>query len=132
LILFGRPLVARLSDWIEKRKRVSQTALALLLVTILASSLVTETIGIHAIFGAVAIGALIPPRSFLARDVAGKLEDFIIVFLLPVFFASTGLRTQIGLLDTQRGWLLCGLIIFVASVGKFGVTQNPKMRQPVS
>jgi len=49
-----------------------------------------------------------------------KLEDFVIVFLLPAFFAFTGLRTQIGLVNGTRDWMFCVLIILVASAGKFG------------
>ena len=49
-----------------------------------------------------------------------RLEEFSSVFLLPLFFAFTGLRTRIGLLDDSRTWLLCGLVIVVATVGKLG------------
>ena len=44
------------------------------------------------------------------------------VLLLPAFFAFTGMRTQIGLVVTVEDWLLCGLIIVVATLGKFGGT----------
>jgi Kef-type K+ transport system membrane component KefB len=49
-----------------------------------------------------------------------KLEDLIVVLLLPAFFAFTGLRTQIGLVNGAGLWLVCGVIILVASLGKFG------------
>ncbi|MBV9264700.1 MAG: cation:proton antiporter [Acidobacteriaceae bacterium] len=120
MIVLVRPLVVRMSSWIGNKQRVSQTALAFVLLTILLSSLLTETIGIHAIFGAFAVGAVIPHDSFLARDLAAKLEDFVIVFLLPAFFAFTGLRTQVGLLNGGHEWLLCALTILIASLGKFG------------
>jgi Kef-type K+ transport system membrane component KefB len=42
------------------------------------------------------------------------------VFLLPLFFAFTGLRTHLGLLDSAQGWLFCTGIIGVAVAGKFG------------
>ena len=45
-----------------------------------------------------------------------------LVLLLPAFFAYTGMRTQIGLVSGWEQWLICGLIIVVASVGKFGGT----------
>ncbi len=66
------------------------------------------------------LGAIIPNRSKLARELSAKLEDFVIVFLLPAFFAFTGLRTQIGLVSGVRDWIFCLLIILVASAGKFG------------
>src|SRR5207249_4404495 len=86
---------------------------------LLSSSLTTELIGIHSLFGAFLLGAIIPHDSALARNVTHKLEDFVVVMLLPAFFAFTGLRTQIGLI-VGRQWLLCGLIILVACAGKFG------------
>lgn len=49
-----------------------------------------------------------------------RVENFSSVLLLPLFFTFTGLRTQIGLLDDLQGWLLCLLIIAVASLGKLG------------
>lgn len=44
------------------------------------------------------------------------------VLLLPAFFAYTGMRTQIGLLSGGFEWLICGLVILVACLGKFGGT----------
>src|SRR6202030_4631584 len=86
----------------------------------LVAGLVTERIGIHAIFGAFLVGVVVPHDSALADDVRNKLEDSIARFLLPVFFGFTGLRTQIGLVNTFCNWLICILIIATASVGKFG------------
>src|SRR4051812_4313387 len=121
LMLFAvRPLIGRMTSWIEEKGRVTQGMLAVVLLGILLSSLTTESIGIHSIFGAFVLGAVIPHGTLLARDLAGKLEDFVIVFLLPAFFAYTGLRTQIGLVSGPQQWLFCALIILVASAGKFG------------
>ena len=63
-----------------------------LVVAMLLSALATEAIGIHAIFGAVFLGALIPHDSLIAREVHHRLEDLVVVLLLPAFFAYTGLR----------------------------------------
>ncbi len=77
-------------------------------------------IGIHAIFGAFLLGALVPRDSETARDLVAKIEPLVAALLLPAFFAFTGMRTEIGLVSRLTDWLLCGLIILVASVGKFG------------
>jgi len=42
------------------------------------------------------------------------------LILLPVFFASTGLRTEIGLLNDMHSWLITGTITTVAVIGKMG------------
>jgi Kef-type K+ transport system membrane component KefB len=79
----------------------------------------TESIGIHALFGAFMLGAIIPHHTRAAQALYEKMNDFVIVLLLPAFFALTGLRTQIGLVGGEH-WLTTGLIILVAFVGKFG------------
>lgn len=89
---------------------------------LLLCALVTESIGIHALFGAFLLGAVIPHDSRVAHDIRGKLEDAVVVLLLPVFFAFTGMRTELGLLSGPAEWLACAGIVLVASAGKFGGT----------
>ncbi len=91
-------------------------------VALLASALTTDLIGIHAVFGAFLLGAVIPHESALARSFIHQLEQIVTVLLLPAFFAFTGMRTRIDLVSGGESWLLCGLIILVATVGKFGGT----------
>jgi Kef-type K+ transport system membrane component KefB len=90
------------------------------LVAMLASAMTTEFIGIHGLFGAFLFGAIIPHRSRLASEMQERLGDFVGVIFLPAFFAFTGMRTQIGLVSGWQDWLVCCLIILVATVGKFG------------
>jgi Kef-type K+ transport system membrane component KefB len=94
----------------------------LVFVMLLLSALATEWIGIHALFGAFLLGAIIPHDSVIARVLTRNLEDLVTVLLLPAFFALTGMRTRIGLVAGTEQWVLCGLIIVVATVGKFGGT----------
>jgi len=115
-----RPFLGRLELVFQRRNALSQNLLALIFVLVLASSIATEWIGIHALFGAFVMGAIMPKHTMFIRTLTEKLEDFTVVFLLPVFFAYTGLRTQIGLLDHTALWLFTGLIIFAATAGKFG------------
>jgi Kef-type K+ transport system membrane component KefB len=111
-----RQIMARAGD----RERQSKGMIAGTLSFAFASALFTETIGIHALFGAFVAGAVLPPQEILRVPVKERLETFSTVFLLPLFFAFTGLRTQIGLLDDWQSWLLCGLIVLVAIAGKLG------------
>ncbi|MEX2559716.1 MAG: cation:proton antiporter [Pirellulales bacterium] len=121
MFLALRPLLARLVRRLDARPFSANVA-ALVFVGVLASAAATEWIGIHAIFGAFLLGAIIPHDSALARTFTHKLEDMVTVLLLPAFFALTGMRTQIGLVSGLDQWLLCGLIILVATAGKFGGT----------
>jgi K+:H+ antiporter len=86
----------------------------------LLSAVATESIGIHALFGAFLLGAVIPHDSRLARELGRKLQDFVVALFLPAFFAFTGLRTQLDLVHGAGQWGMCLVIILVACVGKFG------------
>jgi len=115
-----RPLAARLIARVERLEQMPRGVVAVVFVALLGSALATEWIGIHAIFGAFILGAIIPAGSRLAREMVQKLEDIVVILLLPAFFAYTGLRTQIGLVSGGTEWLLCALIVATASIGKFG------------
>ena len=86
----------------------------------LLSAWMTETIGIHAIFGAFMAGAAMPRRAEIQQDIHQKLEHATLAFLLPVFFVVVGLATRIDLLNTPYLWAVTLLVIATAIVGKFG------------
>lgn len=115
-----RPLLARLGSLYEHAGRLSQNLVATVFVLTLCSAAVTELIGIHAIFGAFMMGAMMPKQGEFVRELTEKIEDFAVVFLLPIYFVYTGLRTRVGLLDSLDLWLLCMLVIGVAMLGKWG------------
>lgn len=122
-VMFGvaRPLLTRYLAPL-KNSELSVDVTAWVLVAVLASAVITEVIGIHAIFGAFLLGAVIPHDSHIARSFRHKLEDVVSILLLPTFFAYTGTRTQIGLLSGWSDWYFCAFIILVATIGKFGGT----------
>jgi Kef-type K+ transport system membrane component KefB len=115
-----RPLMVRLTLVYGNRGRLTQGLMASVFVALLLSAWATDLIGIHAVFGAFALGAMIPHDSGLACDLTDRLEDLLVVLFLPAFFAYTGLRTQIGLVSGAEQWVLCVLITLIASAGKFG------------
>jgi Kef-type K+ transport system membrane component KefB len=115
-----RPFLKRLELVYERKNRLTQNLLATIFLLTLASSIVTEWIGIHVLFGAFLMGAIMPKGTNFVRTLTEKLEDYTVVLLLPLFFAYTGLRTQIGLLSDPTHWLYTVLIIGIASAGKFG------------
>jgi Kef-type K+ transport system membrane component KefB len=122
MFLLGEPLIRRFVPWLEKFDRRTEGGIALFFVALLLSSLATEFIGIHAIFGAFLLGAITPHDSRVAKDLTDRIEDLVRIMFLPAFFAFTGMRTQFNLLSTQEDWILCGIIILVATIGKFGGT----------
>ena len=91
--------------------RIDRDVIAVVLVALLVSALATEGIGIHAIFGAFLMGAIIPHDSRLARALEERIENLVTILLLPAFFAFAGMRTEIGLISSWAGWLTCAAII---------------------
>jgi Kef-type K+ transport system membrane component KefB len=120
MILIVRPLLGQFARWQEGQASLSRGVLAMVCVLLLVSALITEAVGIHAIFGAFALGAMIPHDSSLAASLKAKLEDIVVVFFLPAFFAYTGMRTQMGLVTGLAAAAWCVFIVLTASVGKFG------------
>ena len=122
MFLIGGPLVKRLIPWLEKFDRITEGGIAAFFIALLLSALATELIGIHAIFGAFLLGAITPHDSRIAKELTDRMEDLVRIVFLPAFFAFTGMRTEINLLSSTSDWQLCGLIIAVATLGKFGGT----------
>src|SRR5262245_18581445 len=121
MFLVGRPFAVRFSKRWEGDEP-DRHAVALALVAMLGSALVTETIGVHAIFGAFLFGAVVPHDSRLARVLIEQSRDVVTILLLPAFFAFAGMRTRIDLVTVPSAWTSCALIVVVATAGKFGGT----------
>ncbi|MEH2202653.1 MAG: cation:proton antiporter [Nostoc sp.] len=119
MLTAGRWFLQRLAKHYLRAGRLSQLLLAGIYMGVVASALITELIGIHLIFGAFLLGAAMPKNEDLVRELAIKTEDFVLIFLLPIFFAYSGLKTQIGLLNRPELWLLCALVLAVAIAGKY-------------
>jgi Kef-type K+ transport system membrane component KefB len=96
--------------------------IATALLCMLLCALATEWIGVHAILGAFLFGVVVPHDSGLARAIVPRLEDLVLILRLPAFFAFTGMRTRIDLLVGAQAWLMCALVVAVATLGKFGGT----------
>jgi Kef-type K+ transport system membrane component KefB len=113
-----------LPGWLgeEALERLDPTkgVLAIVIGIVLASALCTQLIGIRALFGAFVAGLIMPTAGDFRDKLIVRVENISSVLLLPVFFAFTGLRTQIGLLSNTEDWLICLLIIIVATAGKLG------------
>jgi K+:H+ antiporter len=113
-----RRVLTRFETAYYRHGGITKNMLAVILLLVCVSGSITEWLGIHALFGSFLVGAIMPKDSGLARAISEKLEA-IVLLLLPLFFAFTGLRTKIGLVSGAEMWFYCGLIIAVAIVGKF-------------
>ncbi len=105
---------------IRKQGRLSDNLVAVIVVLVLSLALATEWLGIHLLFGAFLMGAIMPKSAEFPGYLLHKFESVTVVLLLPLFFAFTGLRTRIGVGGNQSIWLYGGIIIVVAITGKLG------------
>jgi Kef-type K+ transport system membrane component KefB len=118
---WDRRQAARLSAGDAKPDR-GATTLSLLIIVALLSAYATERLGIHALFGAFVAGTVVPREHGLAKRTSGQLGDLLAVLLLPLFFAYTGLRTDLrAIADVSAVWALAA-VLFVAVAGKVGGT----------
>jgi Kef-type K+ transport system membrane component KefB len=120
MLFVVRPFLARRWPAGGETGLPGKTLAACILIGVFLSALATEAIGVHALFGAFLAGAVLPSRPGLKAFLKDRLEYSASLYLLPVFFAATGLRTSLGLLDRPADWLVFLLLLAIAIAGKFG------------
>ncbi len=99
MLFVVRPLFKRL--WERFDGGLSNDLIAAVLVFAHISALLTEWLGIHALFGAFLAGTVMPKETSFVRTMTNKLDDVTVVILLPLFFAFTGLRTSLDFHGAQ-------------------------------
>lgn len=115
-----RPLLSRVGTAYADRERLTGPVVTGILLFVFASSFFTQVAGIHALFGAFLAGAVMPEKGPFRRLLTAKVHDVSVYILLPIFFAFTGLHTQLGLLNSPSHWGITALIVLIAVFGKFG------------
>ncbi|MBS1790294.1 MAG: cation:proton antiporter [Acidobacteria bacterium] len=120
MLFVVKPALQRLVAQHEKRGYLTHDHLALILLLTLASGWVTESLGLHALFGGFLTGVVMPMNHSFVQEIWQRLESLTMVMLLPLYFAFTGLRSSFLLISGAGMWVYCALIIAVAVIGKFG------------
>jgi Kef-type K+ transport system membrane component KefB len=122
MFLIIRPLLRMVGNLYHNKEVMDKPLVTLMFLLLLLSSYLTEILGLHALFGAFIVGMVMPENLRFRKIMTEKVEDVSLALFLPLFFASTGLRTEIGLLNTPEMWILCLVFIVIAVIGKFGGT----------
>ncbi|CAO0792183.1 unnamed protein product [Mucor circinelloides] len=113
------PLYRRLCSYTNSYENgPSPLLMTVTLMIVLLSAFVTDIIGVHAIFGGFIAGVIVPHEHDLSIKILEKIEDMVNILFLPLYFTLSGLKTQIGLLDTGAIWGYVILVIFLACFGK--------------
>ena len=120
MFLVVRPFLKKVGEVYANQEAINKTFVAFILLILIISSCITEIIGIHALFGAFMAGVVMPSNLGFRKVMMEKVEDISLVFFLPLFFAFTGLRTEIGLINSPELWMVCLLLVTVAIAGKLG------------
>ncbi|KAL5852939.1 hypothetical protein ACOSQ3_008057 [Xanthoceras sorbifolium] len=113
-----RPLLALMARRSPEGEPVQELYICITLGLVLAASFVTDSIGIHALFGAFVVGIIIPKDGPFAGVLIEKLEDMVSGLFLPLYFAASGLKTNVATISGAQSWGLLVLVIFNACFGK--------------
>ncbi len=101
-----------------EREHLSIATLATILALVFISSMITSKIGIFSIFGGFIMGAILFDEHEFRKAVHARLQDFVRVFFVPIFFMYTGLRTDVGSMSGGAMWLLFAAVVGVAVFAK--------------
>jgi Kef-type K+ transport system membrane component KefB len=116
LVLISRALTP-LADKVTHAGKLSGGRFAWILMLLFASAWVSDAIGIHAVFGAFILGCAVP-RGRLVEELTQRLEGIVTTLLVPLFFAYSGLNTRLDLLTSPGLWLVAGVVLLAACLGK--------------
>jgi Kef-type K+ transport system membrane component KefB len=120
MLLAVRPALGRFVRWRGPRCRGSAGNLAVVVLVMAGSAVATSLLGVHALFGAFFAGLMMPGDSGVERVFVERVEPLTMALLLPLFFAFTGLRTSVQLIEGAALWRDAALVVMVAVVGKCG------------
>ncbi|CAN4080154.1 unnamed protein product [Withania somnifera] len=101
---------------------VNELYVCVTLAIVLAAGFATDAIGIHALFGAFVVGVLVPKEGPFAGALVEKVEDLVSGLFLPLYFVSSGLKTNVATIQGAQSWGLLVLVIATSCFGKIAGT----------
>ncbi|CAM6121388.1 unnamed protein product [Calypogeia fissa] len=117
-----KPFMTWVAHQAPENEPVQEIYVCITFALVLIAGFTTDAIGIHSIFGGFLLGLVIPKEGSFAQGIIEKIEDFVSVLLLPLYFASSGLKTNVATIQGAQSWGLLVLVICVACFGKIGGT----------
>jgi Kef-type K+ transport system membrane component KefB len=94
IFLVAKPLLSILVKDIQKKGELNQTHFAIIIISVLLAAIITDKIGLYSVFGGFIFGLAIPREKILIDTLKNKIQDIVVVMLLPLFFAFSGLKTN--------------------------------------
>lgn len=120
LFLVVRPVLVVVARRMTAEPHMNVPYIAFFLILVLGCAWFTENIGVHAIFGAFAMGIITPRENGFAVHISERVEDLTITLLLPLYFTLSGLATNIASISSGRAIGYAILVIITACIGKIG------------
>ncbi|CAA2976760.1 cation H(+) antiporter 18-like, partial [Olea europaea subsp. europaea] len=118
MFLVVKPIMTRIGHHSPDHELISEISICITLAGVLVAIFATDTIGIDAIFGAFVFGLMIPKDGSFVGMLIEKIEDFVLASLLPLYFVSSGLKTDVATIHGSTSWGLLVLVIVTACAGK--------------
>ncbi|KAL3639033.1 Cation/H(+) antiporter 15 [Castilleja foliolosa] len=116
-----RPVITWMVSQNPEGESISEFYICLILTGVMISGFITDAIGTHSVFGAFVFGLVIP-NGPLGVTLIERLEDFVSGLLLPLFFAISGLKTNIASIKGFGTWMILAVVIVLACAGKIAGT----------
>ncbi|RZN12056.1 potassium transporter [Bradyrhizobium genosp. SA-3] len=116
----GRRLVFQLIRWANDNLVSAAAVITVILLLMSVMAMITHLIGVHTVLGAFVAGILVGESPILTRQIDERLRGLISSFFMPVFFGLAGLSADLSVLRDPNLLMLTGLLVVIASVGKFG------------
>ncbi len=121
MMTIGRRLLESVcTRYVAGDGKITRDMTAFAILFALGGACITEWLGVHALFGAFVVGVAMPKQMTITKALLGRIEEILMVLLLPLFFAFTGFRTQLSLINEPSLWVICGVIVLMAIIGKLG------------
>jgi len=119
VLTVGRRLLVRLGTAVDREGKLSPQMLAVVLMLLMLGAWITDAAGIHSVFGGFLLGVAMP-RGLLTRELQRQLEPFTVVFLVPMFFAYSGINTRLDMVNSFEMLGLALVLLAASCLGKFG------------
>ncbi|PSL55929.1 transporter (CPA2 family) [Saccharothrix carnea] len=120
MLTVGRGLFARLGARVEREGKLSRDVMALVLLVVLLAGWFTDYIGVFSVFGGFITGLAMPQSQVVRRELQTRLTDLNSILLLPVFFAFSGLNTEVSGFGAGGAlWWPLAVIMAAAFAGKY-------------
>jgi Kef-type K+ transport system membrane component KefB/nucleotide-binding universal stress UspA family protein len=128
----GAALVVRVMRWVDDRAAAEHAGMSTMVGIAMVSAIITQAIGIHAVFGAFVAGVMLGRSARFRRNDRSELEAVTIGVFAPVFFSFSGLKVD---LFAMHGVGMLATVLAIAVAGKLigctagGLTSGLRWRE---